>query len=59
MSVDARMITFVASQHAGVLATLKRNGRPQLSNLFYAWDDVRMPAPPLPSLPLKPRGRER
>ena len=39
MSVDARMITFVASQHAGVLATLKRNGRPQLSNLFYAWDD--------------------
>ena len=23
------------------------------------WDDVRMPAPPLPSLPLKPRGRVR
>ena len=39
MSVDAGMIAFVASQHAGVLATLKRDGRPQLSNLFYAWDD--------------------
>jgi hypothetical protein len=23
------------------------------------WDDVRMPAPPLPSLPLRPRGRVR
>ena len=39
MSVEAGMIAFVASQHAGVLATLKRDGRPQLSNLFYAWDD--------------------
>jgi PPOX class probable F420-dependent enzyme len=37
--VDPRMLAFVASQHAGVLATLKRDGRPQLSNLFYAWDD--------------------
>jgi PPOX class probable F420-dependent enzyme len=39
MTVDPRMLAFVASQHAGVLATLKRDGRPQLSNLFYAWDD--------------------
>ncbi|SHN86632.1 PPOX class probable F420-dependent enzyme [Geodermatophilus obscurus] len=38
-AVDPRMLAFVATQHAGVLATLKRNGRPQLSNLFYAWDD--------------------
>jgi PPOX class probable F420-dependent enzyme len=39
MTVDPRMLAFVASQHAGVLATIKRDGRPQLSNLFYAWDD--------------------
>ena len=39
MTVDQRMLAFVAGQHAGVLATLKRDGRPQLSNLFYAWDD--------------------
>src|SRR3712207_1863686 len=38
-AVDPRMLAFVATRHAGVLATLKRNGRPQLSNLFYAWDD--------------------
>lgn len=34
VTVDQRMLSFVASQHAGVLATLKRDGRPQLSNLF-------------------------
>jgi PPOX class probable F420-dependent enzyme len=39
MTVDPRMLAFVASRHAGVLATVKRDGRPQLSNLFYAWDD--------------------
>ena len=38
-AVDPRMLTFVATQHAGVLATLKRDGRPQLSNVFYAGDD--------------------
>jgi PPOX class probable F420-dependent enzyme len=38
VTVDQRMLSFVASQHAGVLATLKRDGRPQLSNLFYVWD---------------------
>ena len=38
VTVDQGMLDFVASQHAGVLATLKRDGRPQLSNLFYAWD---------------------
>ena len=37
-AVDPRMLAFVAGQHAGVLATLKRDGRPQLSNLFYAYD---------------------
>jgi PPOX class probable F420-dependent enzyme len=39
MTVDQRMLAFVAGRHAAVLATLKRDGRPQLSNLFYAWDD--------------------
>ena len=32
------MLDFVASNHRGVLATLKSDGRPQLSNLFYAYD---------------------
>jgi len=32
------MLEFLASHRAGVLATLKRDGRPQLSNLFYAYD---------------------
>ena len=35
---DPRLLDFVADHHAGVLATLKRDGRPQLSNLFYAYD---------------------
>ena len=38
MTLDERMLDFVAGHHAGVLATLKRDGRPQLSNLFYAYD---------------------
>ena len=38
MTLDDRMLAFVAEHHAGVLATLKRDGRPQLSNLFYAYD---------------------
>jgi PPOX class probable F420-dependent enzyme len=29
---------FVASQHRGVLATIKRDGRPQLSNVSYLLD---------------------
>jgi PPOX class probable F420-dependent enzyme len=33
------MLSFVASRQTGVLATLKRDGRPQVSNLFYTWDD--------------------
>jgi PPOX class probable F420-dependent enzyme len=33
------MLGFVARNRRGVLATVKRDGRPQLSNLFYAWDD--------------------
>ena len=38
MTLDRRMLDFVAGHRAGVLATLKRDGRPQLSNLFYAYD---------------------
>jgi PPOX class probable F420-dependent enzyme len=38
MTTDPRMLEFLASHRAGVLATLKRDGRPQLSNLFYAYD---------------------
>jgi PPOX class probable F420-dependent enzyme len=38
MTTDPRMLEFLASHHAGVLATLKRDGRPQVSNLFYAYD---------------------
>jgi PPOX class probable F420-dependent enzyme len=38
LTLDERMLAFVAEHHAGVLATLKRDGRPQLSNLFYAYD---------------------
>jgi PPOX class probable F420-dependent enzyme len=38
MTVDPRMLDFVAENHGGVLVTLKRDGRPQLSNVGYAYD---------------------
>jgi PPOX class probable F420-dependent enzyme len=38
VTTDPRMLAFLAENHAGVLATVKRDGRPQLSNLFYAYD---------------------
>ena len=38
MATEPRMLAFLAEHHAGVLATVKRDGRPQLSNLFYAYD---------------------
>ena len=31
--------SFVADRHNGVLVTLKRDGRPQLSNITYLWRD--------------------
>ena len=37
-SLDARLTAFVADQRRGVLATLKRDGRPQLSNITYTYD---------------------
>jgi PPOX class probable F420-dependent enzyme len=36
---EAEARAFVARHHRGVLATLKRDGRPQLSNIVYAVDD--------------------
>ena len=38
MTVDDRMLGFVAGNTWGVLATVKRDGRPQLSNVGYAYD---------------------
>ena len=38
MTVDQKMLDFVAGQKWGVLATIRRNGRPQLSNVGYAYD---------------------
>ena len=35
---DPRLLGFVAENHWGVLATIKRDGRPQLSNIGYAYD---------------------
>ncbi len=32
------MLAFVAENHGGVIATIKRDGRPQLSNVGYAYD---------------------
>jgi PPOX class probable F420-dependent enzyme len=40
---DPRMLAFVAENHWGVLATVKRDGRPQLSNVGYFYDpDARL-----------------
>lgn len=35
---DPRLLAFVAENHWGVLVTLKRDGRPQLSNVGYTYD---------------------
>ena len=38
MSTDPRMLAFVAEHRWGVLATIKGDGRPQLSNVGYVYD---------------------
>ena len=38
MSVDDRQLAFLAEHRWGVLATIKGDGRPQLSNVGYAYD---------------------
>jgi PPOX class probable F420-dependent enzyme len=40
MTVDPRLLGFVAENRWGVLATLKRDGRPQLSNVGYAYEET-------------------
>jgi PPOX class probable F420-dependent enzyme len=38
MTLERRLLTVLADNRWGVLATLKRDGRPQLSNIGYAVD---------------------
>jgi PPOX class probable F420-dependent enzyme len=38
VTVDDRLLDFVAGRRWAVLATVKRDGRPQLSNVGYAYD---------------------
>jgi PPOX class probable F420-dependent enzyme len=38
MTVDDRMLAFVAEHRWGVLAAIKTDGRPHLSNVGYAYD---------------------
>jgi PPOX class probable F420-dependent enzyme len=38
VTVEERHLAFVAERRWGVLATVKRDGRPQLSNVGYAYD---------------------
>jgi PPOX class probable F420-dependent enzyme len=35
--IDERFTRLLAARHGGVLATLRKDGRPQLSNVSYAW----------------------
>ncbi|MDH6130768.1 PPOX class probable F420-dependent enzyme [Kitasatospora sp. MAA4] len=41
MADDAAIRALFATRQGGVLATLKRDGRPQLSNVNYAYDEAR------------------
>ena len=41
MSGDEKLLAFVAERHWGVLASVKRDGRPHLSNVGYAYDPDR------------------
>ena len=38
--MDPALLSLLAARRLGVLVTLKRDGRPQLSNVIYAWDDA-------------------
>lgn len=38
MAIDPALLTLVAEGNLGVLVTLKRDGRPQLSNINYEYD---------------------
>ena len=39
MSIDPEISAFIAARRVGTLATLKRDGRPQLSNVSYTYDE--------------------
>jgi len=36
--VDERLLELIAGKREGVLATIKPDGRPQLTNILYVWD---------------------
>ena len=38
-SLDDRLLELLRTNRIGRVATIKRDGRPQLSNVIYAWDD--------------------
>lgn len=38
--MEDRLLTLLADRHQGVLTTLKRDGRPQLSNVTYTFDSA-------------------
>jgi PPOX class probable F420-dependent enzyme len=40
MTIDPEIAALVASQNLGTLATIKRDGRPQLSNVNYTYDET-------------------
>ena len=42
MSADDDLITLLGDHHSGVVVTLKRDGRPQLSNVSYSYADGRI-----------------
>jgi PPOX class probable F420-dependent enzyme len=38
MTLDEKLLDVIADHREGVLATIKADGRPQLSNILYVWD---------------------
>ncbi len=38
-SMDPTLVSLLASHHLGTLATIRRDGRPQLSNISYSYDE--------------------
>ena len=38
-SLDDQLVDLLRTNRIGRVATIKRDGRPQLSNVIYAWDD--------------------
>jgi PPOX class probable F420-dependent enzyme len=38
VAIDEQLLAIVADNREGVLATIGKSGRPQLSNILYVWD---------------------